>query len=98
MDYIEREKKIEAMRKKAGAVVFSECHKPSLADGEYTLGSPKKEVGKISNTFKVELEALKEENTKLKETLTEQIPHKEKLKNAIQLVTLEAKEKGFDKK
>mgnify|MGYP003632267595 FL=1 len=52
----------------------------------------------LSNAFKNELEALREENAKLKEALTEQIPHKEKLKNAIQLITLEAMEQNVQHK
>lgn len=48
----------------------------------------------INQDLKQELENLKQENRNLKEQLTNEIPHQEKLKKAIQLITLEAMEQG----
>jgi predicted SAM-dependent methyltransferase len=45
-----------------------------------------------------EIEKLKEENKNLKLELTNDLPHKEKLKKAIQLITLEAMEQGIQHK
>lgn len=69
-----------------------------LRSADETFASSKKEVEILSNAFKNELQTLREENAKLKEALTEQIPHKEKLKNAIQLITLEAMEQNVQHK
>ena len=41
---------------------------------------------------------LQQENNRLKEQLSEEIPHQEKLKKAIQLITLEAMEQGVQHK
>ena len=46
----------------------------------------------------LELESLKIENEKLKKELKKDIPHQEKLKMAIKLITLEAMEKGVTHK
>ena len=45
-----------------------------------------------------ELEALRKENKLLKAELTKDIPHQEKLKEAIKLITLEAMEQGVTHK
>jgi hypothetical protein len=44
----------------------------------------------INQELKQEIENLKQENQELKEQLTKEIPHQEKLKKAIELITLEA--------
>ena len=49
-------------------------------------------------SLELEIEKLKEENRKLKLELTKEIPHQEKLKKAIQLITLEAMDKGMQHK
>ena len=50
------------------------------------------------NTLKSTLNEVLEENKILKEKLSEEVPHQEKLKQAIQLITLEAMEQGVSHK
>ena len=52
----------------------------------------------VLNTLKTTLNETLEENKILKEKLSEEIPHQEKLKEAIQLITLEAMEQGLSHK
>ena len=49
-------------------------------------------------SLELEIEKLKEENKNLKLELTDNLPHREKLKKAIQLITLEAMELGVQHK
>lgn len=51
-----------------------------------------------NSDLKLEIENLKEELKELKKELREEIPHQEKLKNAIQLITLEALEQNVQHK
>jgi len=59
-----------------------------------------KEMFSLMNIEKLkkELENLKKENAELKTQLKEDIPHQDKLKKAIQLITIEAIEKGWTHK
>ena len=52
----------------------------------------------VLNELKQTLNETLEENKLLKEKLSEEIPHQEKLKRAIQLITLEAMEQGLNHK
>ena len=52
----------------------------------------------VLNELKSTLNETLEENKLLKEKLSEEIPHQEKLKRAIQLITLEAMEQGLNHK
>lgn len=52
----------------------------------------------VLNELKSTLNETLEENRILKEKLAEDIPHQEKLKQAIQLITLEAMEQGLNHK
>ena len=52
----------------------------------------------VLNTLKTTLNETLQENKILKEKLSEEIPHQEKLKEAIQLITLEAMEQGLSHK
>lgn len=52
----------------------------------------------VLNELKQTLNETLEENRILKEKLSEEIPHQEKLKRAIQLITLEAMEQGLNHK
>ena len=51
-----------------------------------------------NSDLKLEIENLKEELKELKKELREEIPHQEKLRNAIQLITLEALEQNVKHK
>lgn len=52
----------------------------------------------VLNELRSTLNETLEENKLLKEKLSEEIPHQEKLKQAIQLITLEAMEQGLNHK
>ena len=52
----------------------------------------------VLNELRSALNDTLEENKLLKEKLSEEIPHQEKLKRAIQLITLEAMEQGLNHK
>ena len=52
----------------------------------------------VLNELKSTLKETLEENRLLKEKIAEEIPHQEKLKQAIQLITLEAMEQGLNHK
>ena len=52
----------------------------------------------VLNELKTTLNETLQENKILKEKLSEEIPHQEKLKEAIQLITLEAMEQGVNHK
>ena len=52
----------------------------------------------VLNTLKTTLNETLQENKILKEKLSKEIPHQEKLKEAIQLITLEAMEQGLNHK
>ena len=52
----------------------------------------------VLNELKCTLNEVLEENRILKEKLSEEVPHQEKLKQAIQLITLEAMEQGVSHK
>ena len=67
------------------------------------LAKPKNDSGLealiIENShLKLEIENLKEELKEVKKELKEDIPHQEKLRNAIQLITLEALEQNVQHK
>ena len=67
------------------------------------LAKPKNDSGLealiIENShLKLEIENLKEELEEVKKELKEDIPHQEKLRNAIQLITLEALEQNVQHK
>lgn len=57
-----------------------------------------KQVDLQVQSLKLEIKKLKKENKILKLELTNDIPHQEKLKKAIQLITLEAMEQGVTHK
>jgi hypothetical protein len=61
-------------------------------------GAVNKQLDLQVQSLEREIEKLKEENKKLKLELTNDLPHKEKLKKAIQLITLEALEQGIQHK
>lgn len=65
-----------------------------FADGRLGAGEQSSLLVQINQELKQELENLKQENQDLKLQLTNEIPHQEKLKKAIQLITLEAMEQG----
>lgn len=58
----------------------------------------KTENGQLKTQRTLDLEILENENSELKTHLKEDVPHQEKLKSAIQLITLEAMEKGLSYK
>jgi hypothetical protein len=58
----------------------------------------KKQIDLQVQSLELEIEKLKQENTLLKQQLTIEIPHQEKLKKAIQIITLEAMEQGVQHK
>jgi len=57
-----------------------------------------KQIDLQVQSLEVENEKLKEDNRKLKFELTNEIPHQDKLKKAIQLITLEAMDQGMQHK
>ena len=57
-----------------------------------------KQVDLQVQSLEVENEKLKEDNRNLKLELTNEIPHQDKLKKAIQLITLEAMDQGMQHK
>jgi hypothetical protein len=61
-------------------------------------GAVNKQLDLQVQALEIEIEKLKEENKNLKLELTNDLPHKEKLKKAIQLITLEALEQGIQHK
>mgnify|MGYP001580743421 FL=1 len=68
---------------------------PDISENELDIISNLKSV---LNELKSTLNETLEENKLLKEKLSEEIPHQEKLKRAIQLITLEAMEQGLNHK
>ena len=52
----------------------------------------------VLNILKTRLNELEKENAELRDELTKEIPHQEKLRNAIQLITLEALEQNVQHK
>ena len=68
---------------------------PDISEDELDIISNLKTV---LNELKSTLNDTLEENKLLKEKLAEEIPHQEKLKRAIQLITLEAMEQGLNHK
>ena len=68
---------------------------PDISEDELDIISNLKSV---LNELKSTLNETLEENRLLKEKLAEEIPHQEKLKRAIQLITLEAMEQGLNHK
>jgi len=68
---------------------------PDISEDELDIISNLKSV---LNELKSTLNETLEENKLLKEKLAEEIPHQEKLKRAIQLITLEAMEQGLNHK
>jgi hypothetical protein len=52
----------------------------------------------VLNILKNRLNELEKENAELRDELTKEIPHQEKLRNAIQLITLEALEQNVQHK
>ena len=62
------------------------------------LNAANKQVDLQVQSLELEIEKLKEENKKLKFELTNEIPHQDKLKKAIQLITLEAMDQGMQHK
>jgi hypothetical protein len=68
-----------------------------LADGG-VIAAQNEQVDLQVQSLELEIERLKEENKKLKLELTKEIPHQDKLKKAIQLITLEAMDQGMQHK
>ena len=65
-----------------------------FADGRSGAAEQSSLLVQINQELQQEIENLKQENRDLKQQLTSEIPHQEKLKKAIQLITLEAMEQG----